>query len=165
LTSAPTRSRLSGSVSVRGERTPGSISVAMLKPLKCVFGSDTPHHPSGGEKGDGNGNPASIARARRHGGFFWPPACCSSAMGEAGRGHVSDRRCNSYSDLLPVVAAIADMDDFYVLGWSVSGPLPLMLPASHTGARRAPWRICSSTPALAGATSLSGTPTAMCWNF
>ncbi len=35
---------------------------------------------------------------------------------------------NGYSDLLPLVeTAVADIDAFYVLGWSFSGPLALML--------------------------------------
>jgi hypothetical protein len=39
---------------------------------------------------------------------------------------------NGYADLLPVVrAAIAGHEDFYILGWSFSGPLALMIAASE----------------------------------
>ena len=39
---------------------------------------------------------------------------------------------NDYSELLPVVeAAIGDSKEFYVLGWSFSGPLALMLAAKQ----------------------------------
>jgi pimeloyl-ACP methyl ester carboxylesterase len=35
---------------------------------------------------------------------------------------------NGYTDLLPLVeAAVAGVDNFYILGWSFSGPLALML--------------------------------------
>jgi pimeloyl-[acyl-carrier protein] methyl ester esterase len=39
---------------------------------------------------------------------------------------------NSYADLIGVVeAAVADVSDYYVLGWSFSGPLALMLAAKE----------------------------------
>jgi pimeloyl-[acyl-carrier protein] methyl ester esterase len=39
---------------------------------------------------------------------------------------------NSYEDLLPLVeAATANLDDFFVLGWSFSGPLALLLAAKN----------------------------------
>ncbi len=39
---------------------------------------------------------------------------------------------NGYADLLPLAeAAVADIDNFYILGWSFSGPLALMLAAKE----------------------------------
>ena len=39
---------------------------------------------------------------------------------------------NGYTDLLPLAeAAVADTDNFYILGWSFSGPLALMLAAKE----------------------------------
>src|SRR5215470_15098884 len=39
---------------------------------------------------------------------------------------------NGYADLLPLVeSAVADIEAFYVLGWSFSGPLALMLAAKE----------------------------------
>jgi pimeloyl-ACP methyl ester carboxylesterase len=44
---------------------------------------------------------------------------------------------NGYSDLLPIAeAAVASLDDFYVLGWSFSGPLALMLAAKEPSRTR-----------------------------
>jgi pimeloyl-[acyl-carrier protein] methyl ester esterase len=39
---------------------------------------------------------------------------------------------NGYADLLPLVeAAVASIENFYILGWSFSGPLALMLAAKE----------------------------------
>ncbi|HYA28627.1 MAG TPA: alpha/beta hydrolase, partial [Acidobacteriota bacterium] len=63
---------------------------------------------------------------------------------------------NRYSDLLPVVeAAVENAEDFYVLGWSFSGPLALSLAAKETRRVRGVI-LCASfvRPPLPGLSSL-----------